>query len=57
MTADTAPGAPTARQMRTTARLHAVQALFQMEASGQGTESVIRNSSIIASAPSTTATR
>ncbi|WP_371037839.1 MULTISPECIES: transcription antitermination factor NusB [unclassified Rhodosalinus] len=42
MTADTAPRAPTARQMRTTARLHAVQALFQMEASGQGTESVIR---------------
>ncbi len=42
MTADIAPGAATARQMRTTARLHAVQALFQMEASGQGTEQVIR---------------
>ncbi len=42
MTADAAPRAASARQMKSAARLYAVQALFQMEASGQDTEAVIR---------------
>ena len=42
MTADAAPRAASARQMKSAARLYAVQALFQMEVSGQDTEAVIR---------------
>ncbi|WP_372892656.1 transcription antitermination factor NusB [Rhodosalinus sp.] len=42
MTSDTVPRAPEARQMRSAARLYAVQALFQMEASGQASDRVIR---------------
>lgn len=34
--------APDAKRMRSAARLYAVQALFQMEASGQTVESVVR---------------
>lgn len=34
--------APTKRQMKSAARLYAVQALFQMESSGQTVEAVIR---------------
>ena len=42
MTSDTVPRAPGARQMRSASRLYAVQALFQMEASGQASDRVIR---------------
>ncbi len=36
------PAVNAKRQMKSTSRLYAVQALFQMEASGQGTETVIQ---------------
>ncbi|MBW0156660.1 transcription antitermination factor NusB [Sedimentimonas flavescens] len=48
MTDDTAPETPKKRtleekrQMKSAARLYAVQALFQMEASGQGVDRVVR---------------
>ena len=38
----TAVASDSRRQMRSAARLYAVQALFQMEASDQGTEAVLR---------------
>ena len=38
----TAPTADERRQMRSAARLYAVQALFQMEAAGQGVDRVMR---------------
>ena len=42
MTPDPATRASSARQMKSAARLYAVQALFQMEAAGQSSERVIR---------------
>ncbi|MFP4404543.1 transcription antitermination factor NusB [Rhodosalinus sp.] len=42
MTPDPATRAPSARQMKSAARLYAVQALFQMEASGESSARVIR---------------
>ncbi len=42
MTEDQTPPAPTKRQMKSAARLYAVQALFQMESSGQTIKAVCR---------------
>lgn len=42
MTADRKPSAAQRRQMKSAARLYAVQALFQMEAAGQTAEKVAR---------------
>lgn len=42
MTADRKPSAAERRQMKSAARLYAVQALFQMEAAGQTAEKVAR---------------
>ena len=48
---------PDKKQMKSAARLYAVQALFQMETSGQTVEAVVRGSKPTVSALSMTATR